>query len=183
MDKYTVKLVEGFLSAQYERFQVYLEAQDIESTEAECIIGSLTASLVQPFKFDMKNKPAKSKTVYSCDGEEVFTECWENILNELSDRHPNGSIVSILKGVSVPAAHQQFIFASEIIESMRERAFEGFDDLAGTYLNNINKPHVDQLQQLLIDWFDKNAEQPTFYNVKNIKEIEITVGENEPCQN
>lgn len=182
MDKYTVKLIEGFLTAQYERFQVYLESLDIESTEAETIISALARKLDQSSKFDPTNQPVKSQPVYSCIDSE-FTESWENILHELSENHPDGTIVPVLKGVSVPVTHKQLIRAAALIIDMQERAFAAFDDTTCMYLSDIDKPHIDKLQRLLTDWFDKNIKQPTFYNVKNIEEIEVTVGENEAGQN
>ncbi|MCU7836495.1 MAG: hypothetical protein KZQ83_14755 [gamma proteobacterium symbiont of Taylorina sp.] len=184
MDKHTLTIIVAFLMRQLPEFQRYLETKGIdpEKTEAESIsmIESLTEFMQRPMKFHPKKELIQSKTVYSCNGEDNFTDCWEDIQHELSENNPVGSIVSVSKGISVLKLHQDFIYAGEIIDSMKERAYEEFDDYADGYLEDIKESDREQLKQLIITWFNNNAKQPTFYNVKDIEdieEIEVKVGE------
>jgi len=178
MDKHTLKLIIDFLRTNdgYEGFEQYLDGIDIEPSEAASIIGSIADCVDKTLKFHPVQHEKKSETIYSYDNEDYFSKALRDIQSELKEKFATGSIVTIFTGQSVPAGHRDFIYADEIIESMKEYAYEDFDDFSDTYLDDIDALKIKRLNRLLINWFNKNAKQPTFYNVKNKHPVNIEVG-------
>lgn len=115
--------------------------------------------------------------VYSLNNEE-FSD-YDSIVDELLNEYLPGTKVTIYEGDPVQRKHSDFIWCSSIIDDMIERAYEDADDHADGYLLEFRNVEgfekIKELNSVISEWFDKNAAQPKFYAVKNVKEIEITL--------
>lgn len=62
-------------------------------------------------------------------------------------------------------SHKRFMDAKCLIDYMRDRACDEFSEYADDYLSDIefNEEKIKSLNTLLEEWFDKNADYPTFY--------------------
>ncbi len=77
-------------------------------------------------------------------------------------------------GENQKITHKEFYRSVDIQENMLNRAYDEFDELADNYLDwKTNKEKFSELDKLVLDWLDKNIEQPTFYRIINTKEITV----------
>ncbi len=107
----------------------------------------------------------KEKYAYSICGEIYYSK--KDILDFL-DKEDSKQVVYV--GECIYKKHEDFISADDIIEMAKDRAYED-NEYAEYYLDDITKEKKEELNKLIIDWFNNNAEQPTFFTVKNVDEI------------
>lgn len=74
-------------------------------------------------------------------------------------------------------------FAPDIVDDMRERAYEecgewGEDFLMSSSLDNDNEL-TKKLEDVVDEWANSHGLQPTFYRVDNVKEIQIKLIDND----
>ena len=65
----------------------------------------------------------------------------------------------------IPFNHSYFVSASDFVNDMQNRAYEEGREYADDYLNDVeyDKEKLADLDKLISDWFNKNSEQPRFY--------------------
>lgn len=112
-----------------------------------------------------KGKTMKEKYAYSICGEIYYSK--KDILDFL-DKEDSKQVIYV--GECIYKKHEDFIDADDIIEMAKDRAYED-NEYAEGYLDDITKEKEQELNKLIIDWLNNNAEQPTFFTVKNIKQI------------
>lgn len=108
------------------------------------------------------DKYKASKKVFSLD-EEYYCDDIEYIL----DNYESGPIY---KADEVKKFHSDFIKIDPIIEDIKNSAYDSFGEYTEGYLNDLDK---EQLNNVLLDYMNKNVKQPRFFGVENVREINI----------
>jgi len=104
--------------------------------------------------------------VYSLN-EQDFYEA-EEISYEIEDEDEQREFV--YRGEIEPLYHSDFLEASDIIESMADRAYDYSPNYSDIYISGLEVKEVEEgLNKVVLDYLNKNASQPNFFNVKNIK--------------
>ena len=97
---------------------------------------------------------------YSLCDERYYSE--DCVLDMLEDEP---EIEEVYYGIGIFKTHKDFIDADDIIERAKDRAHEDSEYAEG-YLDDITKEQEQELNKLIIDWFNKNVKQPTFFEIK-----------------
>lgn len=103
---------------------------------------------------------------YSLDGEEYHDI--DYIAQELEDDKER---LIVFIGEGIKPTHKQFIITVDICEEMQNKAYDEFDEYSEGYLAEITKEQEEELNNLIANWFDKNAKEPNFYRIENAKQI------------
>ena len=117
----------------------------------------------------MSNFSRNPEKVYSLDGEVYRT--YEEIQEEIYELGAPKDVI-VMEGLSDIARHSNFISASRIVEDMSEYVYDNYGEFADGYLHDVYKKQIDDLNNLLVAWFNKNISQPTFFKVFDVKESE-----------
>ena len=78
-------------------------------------------------------------------------------------------------GERVPVLHKDIFNLRYLTEEMQDHAYEMADEYVEDYLKDLTYSKAEELEDLILDWLNKNIKQPNFFNVKNEKEITIQV--------
>lgn len=76
-------------------------------------------------------------------------------------------------GERVPVLHKDLFRLRYLIEEMQENAYEMADEYAEDYMSDLSREKAEELGTLILDYLDKNVEQPNFFTVKGEKEITV----------
>ena len=71
------------------------------------------------------------------------------------------------------------IDADNILEGIAEGVFDQCGEVAEDYLHDVLEEHKNELESLIINWFEKHKYYPTCYSVGNIETIMVLEGDNE----
>ena len=120
-------------------------------------------------------KDDKKLECYSLNKEE-WTLDESYILDQIGeDNYKDNEIVYIGKASFME--HKNYLNISYLIESTQDLAyedFEGSDDYLSEFIENRNKSKkYIELEDLILNWLNKNINQPNWYNPINIKEITV----------
>ena len=101
------------------------------------------------------------------------------VLDLLSEDHKVGEVVEITEGEQKPFLHSDFINPEHIAELIQEQAFDEISEWDQDYLYDFLKDEklTKDLRSLLINFFNKHAEQPRCFKVINTKKISVTLGD------
>lgn len=111
-----------------------------------------------------------SDLAYSIDEEIYYSiDCVADML----ENSENDEVDCIYVGEKVQFTHKDFIFATDVLCEAKERAHNEVGEWCEGYLDSILKDKLEQLNNLVLNWFDENVEQPTFFTVKNVKKISV----------
>ncbi len=109
-----------------------------------------------------------SDLFYSIDEETYYSrDCVADMLED----GETDEIDYVYVGEKVEFKHKDFIFATDILCEAKERAYDKVSEWCEGYLDSIPKEKLEQLNELVLKWFNENVEQPTFFTVKNVKRI------------
>ena len=115
----------------------------------------------------------KMSDIYYSTDEEVYNH---DCINDAIDDFEIGEIVTVYQGESVQKKASDFVYFDS--DSLVENACDNVGEYAEGWLTNTKEEELD-LQTMVkaaVDaWADKHRKQPTFYGVKNIKEIKVKV--------
>lgn len=62
-----------------------------------------------------------------------------------------------------------------IIERIQEDAYDQCGDSADSFLNHVKKEHKDELERIILDWFNNHDYKANFYSIVNVEEIVMEV--------
>jgi len=119
----------------------------------------------------MKNKA--EDLCYSMDGESYYDYC--TVMDNLKEYHAVGDKVEIWEATSRRFKHVDFIIPRDIIDNIKERAYDECGEVAEDYLSEITKDQINDLESHVAEWFEKNTVNIKFYGVENEHKIEIVV--------
>lgn len=108
----------------------------------------------------------KAEMVFSLDGERYYDDA-DYIEGEIDDETQ-----TIYVGQKEVKTHSLYISIDNLIEEMKDSAYQDADEFAEDYLNDI-KEHKENIEKLILEYMDKNVSQPTFWSVKGVKEISV----------
>jgi hypothetical protein len=113
----------------------------------------------------------ENKEVFYCPTDEDSFEDLEDAMEFIKDVATNkddaiGWVIEVHENLK--PSHNSFIDGSSIIESFANSAHDEFGEYSESYLEDvfINDEKCKELENLISDWMDKNAEQPKFYQSK-----------------
>ena len=117
---------------------------------------------------------------YSCEGSDY--DDFQSTMENLQTLHDEGEKVVICRAECVRAKHSEFIDAERLIDEMVNSACDEYSyEWCDGYLEDVKKEKMLELDEILIAWFKKNADDPTFFLAHNPKNIAVVVGDfNEP---
>jgi hypothetical protein len=114
--------------------------------------------------------------VFSTNGEFFDTE-FDCVCDEVEDLREDGEIVSIWVGELDEVNHRDYINAHYIVEQMADAAYDDLDDFTEGYLDDVTMKQLDELEEVISNWFDENVSKPSFFRVRNMREVSFKVGQ------
>ena len=105
---------------------------------------------------------------YSLNGEEFYDIDYINDIIE-------DDTESIFVGDIVKIEHSKFVNRLDITDYLANIVYDNteYGDVYISALEEKGKNHSQNINALIVEYLNKNVEQPTFYDVENIKEISI----------
>jgi len=88
----------------------------------------------------------------------------------------DGSIKTVYVGSKTKKKHSDYLDIEDCLEGMVNQAYDDGDEWAENYcdtLNKLSKEHKEKMETLLLEYMDKNIEQPSFFIVEDAKEISV----------
>lgn len=107
---------------------------------------------------------------YSIDEETYYSR---DCVADMLENGDTDEVDCVYVGEKVEFKHKDFIFATDVLCEARERAYDKVSEWCEGYLDAIPKEKLEQLNELILKWFNENVEQPTFFTVKNVKRITV----------
>ena len=117
-----------------------------------------------------------SDECFSTD-EEIFRDEYEedvvdDIISGFED--PYEAIgIAYWKGHSNRPSPSSVFRIQWLIEEMQENAWDNYGEFAEDFLNDLPNEKVEELEKLIVDWFDSNV-NVSFWQVHNTEERAIT---------
>jgi uncharacterized protein YeaC (DUF1315 family) len=103
----------------------------------------------------------KSLVVYSLDGKTYYD--YEEIISMIKDGEKSDFVYV---GNKIEHTHKSFLDTDCVIEQMQDNADE-VGEWAEGYLCDMTKEQKEDLKNTVLNWFNKNITQPSFFNVEN----------------
>ena len=103
--------------------------------------------------------------VYSMD-EELYHDDIDYVIEECT----NEGYETVTVAEKVKYEHSDFIDVYDLINNMQNLATDQ-GEWAESYLDDMPKELKEKLQQVVVDFFNKNMPSPNFYTVKKPREI------------
>ena len=116
------------------------------------------------------------KYVYSHNGEDSWVEDEDSAVDSaMFAKGEETGTVKIYRGEAHGYTHDTFAFdiGAEIQEMVLAAAQGEGGEFAEDYLEDLSKEQLGDLTRIVTEWLNKNAAQPTFYGVKNVKAYEV----------
>lgn len=109
----------------------------------------------------------EDKIFYSlCDERYYSADC---VLDMLEDEP---EVEEVYYGTGIFKTHKDFIDADDVIEMAKNRAYEESEYAEG-YLDDITKEKEQELNNLILNWLNENAKQPTFFEIQKSNKMSI----------
>lgn len=114
--------------------------------------------------------------VYSHNEEDWVDDLQDAINASIEQDNSSQEQVDIKIGDKILFTHSKLSsgIGSRVIEQLQEWAYDECREFADDYLYDLEKDKIDNLSKVINEWLNKNAEQPNFYTVKNIKDFECS---------
>tara|TARA_R110000737_G_scaffold280436_2_gene287025 strand:- start:409 stop:798 length:390 start_codon:yes stop_codon:yes gene_type:complete len=112
--------------------------------------------------------------VYSHNEEDWVEELQEAIDAAIEQQDCQPECVNIKIGDKVLVTHSKLSsdVGGSVVVQIQECAYDEGGEWADQYLDDLDKDKIDELSRVIADWIEKNAEEPNFYTVENIKDFE-----------
>ncbi len=94
---------------------------------------------------------------------------YEDILAIMEDERESDFIFI---GDKIAQEHKNFLTVSCLFEDMQDRASE-LGEWSEGYLEEVTKEQKEELNSLVLDWFNKNISKPSFFLVENVEKITL----------
>jgi hypothetical protein len=119
----------------------------------------------------------ENEKCYSLDGEHY--EELDGVLSTLESEHELGTEITIYEGVMRKIDHSEFVYPNRVIDGMMECAYDEMGDFADRYLVDLinDRDTLTNLKKLIGEWVQSQVGDVPFYAVKDVKEIDVVVGE------
>lgn len=109
----------------------------------------------------------KQKKVYSLN--EIAYYDYDDIVAIMENE---GESDFIFMADKICQKHSNFLDVDCVIEEMQDRASE-LGEWGESYLTDLSKEQKEELHSTVLDWFNKNISQPSFFLVENIQKITL----------
>ena len=106
--------------------------------------------------------------VYSFN-EEAYYDMDDIIEMVEIDKIPKDRFVYVAEKVKY--YHKDFIPLIDFQDELQSLAYDEVSEWCEGYVDDLTKEKVEALNQVIIEWFDKNIKQPRFFTVKNVRKI------------
>jgi hypothetical protein len=101
----------------------------------------------------------------------AINEVWTDDVDYIYDCLSDEEIGIVRVGTKVPIYHKDLIHLRYLTEEMEEYAYELGEEYSESYLKDLTSTKAEELEELIINWFNTNVKQPQFYQVKDEREI------------
>jgi hypothetical protein len=109
--------------------------------------------------------------VYSLDNERYYDDI-EEILELIEEDYDDEKPEYIYEANKVKVTHKDYINVDTLIEAMKDRAYEDYEEGSYSYLEDEKDIlKIECLEALILDYMDINFKQPNWYRVENIKKV------------
>lgn len=120
----------------------------------------------------MKQDINNNKWTTSTDGEIFTGEIYntkEEAIEALEDDFDleNGHWIGQIESIPLSS----LVIGDFIVEDIQTRAQDQAGESAEDYLNDVSKEEVAELEQVIVDWFEKKGYVPRFYAIKNSEQV------------
>ena len=110
--------------------------------------------------------------MYSLNNENFY--CYDDISEEIKVEGFDGSSNYIYVGEKVTYFHSQFVDGSSLVEDITNSVYDFDSDFSENYINLLESTNVSTgLEKVVLDYLNKNVEQPDFFGLVNIKKITL----------
>lgn len=106
--------------------------------------------------------------VYSFN-EEAYYDIDDIIEMVEIDKIPKDRFIYVAEQVKY--YHKDFIPLIDFQDILQDLAYDEVSEWCEGYVEDLTKEKEEALKNLIIEWFDKNIEQPRFFTVKNVRKI------------
>lgn len=96
---------------------------------------------------------------------------WTDDVDYIKQIIDEDEITSLQIAEKVSVFHRDIFNIRYVTEEMQDDAYEIADEYAEDYLRDLTTEKAKELEELILDWLNKNVSQPNFFTVKNEKEI------------
>lgn len=83
---------------------------------------------------------------------------------------------SVFVGDTIKVTHKRFTDCLDVIDMLSNEVYENFSEYSDVYISELEekgKNHSKNINKLIEEYLNKNVNQPTFYNIEDIKEISV----------
>jgi hypothetical protein len=114
-----------------------------------------------------------NEKVYSLNGEEFNFDDPEEAYERAVDDGliEQGERLSLYEGEKEAQEHSNFYSIQSFIEDMTSAAYDEGGEYAEDYIAELESLDYSDLYKTIAAWFDEHVPQPTFFLVRNSKEI------------
>ena len=115
-----------------------------------------------------------SRMAYSVDGWWYFD--FDEVEQILKYEFGPGEHV-VYCGIRHRAKHSDFIFVNNILDQIKESAWNEHEEFAEGYLENLKSSDMAELGEIIADFLTERTGEPSFYSVYGIKRIRVQIDE------
>jgi len=119
--------------------------------------------------FNIKGFKMKEK-VYSVNENEFYE--LDEILDLIESDYEPGEITEIYVADKNPILHSRFVDGISIVEDITNLVYDNWEEMSDDYCAELEmKEHTKNIENIVLDYLNKNVQQPRFYEAFNIKKI------------
>jgi hypothetical protein len=122
--------------------------------------------------FNIKGFKMKEK-VYSVNEDEFYE--LDEILDLIESDYEPGEITEIYVADKNPILHSNFVDGISIVENITNLVYDNWEEMSDDYCAELEiKEHTKNIENIVLDYLNKNVQQPRFYEALNIKKISLS---------
>lgn len=108
--------------------------------------------------------------VYSTDGE-TFHD-YDTIFDELTGDYEPAKY-EVYSGTPARAQHSEFVHIDNIVDLIKENAYDEYGEYAEDYLNELTRLDLIELKELIVSFLSDITGPIGFFGVKDVKKVFI----------
>lgn len=109
-----------------------------------------------------------------CYADESIEEIAQQALNEMTEAEfTELGYVTIYKGVQKTQHFKYYFKVEDLLESIREYAYNECGEFAEDYLQALPQEVIDDLENVVCKWADKHKLNPTWFMVEDVVEVKV----------
>lgn len=102
-----------------------------------------------------------------------INDVWTDDVDYIQDTIIDLELTEVEIGQRHSIYHKDILELSDLIEAMQDRAYDFGDEYSEAYLTDLSSTKAEELEEIILEWFNYNVAQPNFYKVKNTENISV----------